>query len=223
MRYAQAHQGVLNAKRILAPITQGDSITCDAPSRLISWDNYKSGIMKGRYYPLEYQRLIDLHQYSILMTDGSFFQFFYQFNEIDVLQRARLAYYPRPINTVDSSDDLMLEAEQALDREDEFLYEHLFNWIELLEQGMSIPTNTSHIRFDYDKFVTSHAPAHLQFGGVQNFRLPANFCPLPLAFVQMCQALIEKINPIDSATLGFERNNVMKLADQLELIRLAAE
>jgi hypothetical protein len=132
-----------------------------------------------------------------------------------------LAYYPRPIDTRDGPDELIVEAEEALNRDDDLLYQHLFNWTELLESGGGAPTNTSHIRFDYDRNVTTHAPAHLQFGGVQNFRLPANFCPLPLAFVQMCQALVSNLGEIDSAVLGFERNHALQLADHTSLIKLS--
>jgi hypothetical protein len=42
--------------------------------------------------------------------------------------------------------------------------------------------NNSHLRFDYDSKVTSHSKCHLQFGGINNFRLTSKFIVSPFCF-----------------------------------------
>ena len=44
-----------------------------------------------------------------------------------------LAYYPKPMSTRDTLNELIDAADDALEREDDELYEHLYNWVELLE------------------------------------------------------------------------------------------
>lgn len=172
MNYQKVKQGVNNAKSFLKSHTQNDCISFDNRNSIVSWLGRKPGIFKNTYYPLEYQYLLDHHQYSILLSDGSFFQFFYKFDG-NIFSKARLAYYPMPLSTSDSSDDLQSAAEEAMDRSNDDLYEHLFNWLELLELHGKSPSNTSHVRFDFDSKVTSHCKSHIQFGGVQEFRVPS--------------------------------------------------
>lgn len=111
-------------------------------------------------------------------------------------------------------------AEGALDREDERLYEHLFNWTEWLEIKQRSPSNTSHIRFDFDRDVASHCQSHIQFSGVQELRVPAAFFPQPLAFVQLCETMLPGIEAINVGQLGFERNNSLSLERPTQLIAL---
>jgi hypothetical protein len=207
MKYALAAQGINNVKEFLRPITQGDCISLQQGNRLITWGGRKPGILKNVYYPLEYQHLIDNHQYSLLLTDGSFFQFYYEFNEEDDLCKARLAFYPKPISTSDSIESLIGAADDALDREDEALYEHIYNWVELLEIKKQSPSNTSHIRFDYDSTVEVHAPSHIQFSGVQEFRVSAEFYPLPLTFIELCLPMLPFVQGIDPGALNFACRN----------------
>lgn len=212
MRYAMAAQGVENAKDFLRSITQVDCISLQQGNKVITWNGHKPGIFKNVYYPLEYQYLIDHHQYSLLLADGSFFQFYYMFKDDDTLAKARLAYYPRPIATSDSLESLVVAADEALDREDEALYEHIFNWVELLEVKKQSPSNTSHIRFDYDDAVQAHAPSHIQFSGVQEFRVPAEFYPLPLAFIELCLPMLPIEEGRDTGNLNFENRSKHALA-----------
>ncbi len=150
----------------------------------VSWADYRAGIFKNTYYPLEYQWHLDNHQYSLILSDQSFFQFYYLFDS-EGLKSARLAYYPKPISTVDSLDDHISAAESALYMEEEDLSNHLLNVVEEIENNSIYPSNTSHFRFDFDRGARSHEPAHLQFGGVNDIRLPANFFPLPYSFVHL--------------------------------------
>lgn len=142
--------------------------------------------------------------------DGSFFQFFYEFNVNGELKKARLAFYPKPMATKDSIDELFDAADDALEREEDTLYEHLFNSVELLEQKGKAPTNTSHIRFDFDPNAKTHPPSHIQFGGVQEFRVSAEFFPLPLAFIQICQPMLPAIEK-EIGDLVFERRNIFEV------------
>ena len=171
MRFAKTCQGLENAISHLTGIIQTNLVIKNTQTKTISWIGRKPGIIKGVYYPLEYQFLLDTQQYSLLLSDGSFFQFYYSFDASDKLEKACLTYYPRPISTRDTVDELLDAAEEAIERDDEQLYEHLYNWTELLEIKQKAPSNTAHIRFDFDRDVTSHCQSHIQFSGIQELSI----------------------------------------------------
>jgi hypothetical protein len=221
MRFAHAKQGLNNVVQHLSNITQVNNTLVHGEKRLITWQERVPGIVKRVFYPLEYQHLLDSHQYSLLLADGSFFQFFYQFDDEDRLVKARLAFYPKPVGTRESMEDIYCAAEDAVDRDNFDIYEYLYNWIELMELKGQNPTNTSHLRFDYDRDATAHTPSHLQFSGVHNLRLPAGFFPQPLAFVQLCESLLYGVNPIADADLGFEKNHPLTLNYPKQIISLS--
>lgn len=220
MRLAHARQGLNNALAYLNKAIQVQNTMVSDVDRTISWGGRVPGILKGVFYPLEYQSLLDRQQYSVLLSDGSFFQFYYLFDAECELQQARLAFFPPPVSTRDSIEDILDAAEGALDREDSQLYDYLYNWTEWLEIRQRAPSNTSHVRFDFDRNVTSHCQAHIQFSGVQELRLPADFVPQPLAFVQLCETMISGLGEIDDNRLGFERNNILSLVRPSQLIAL---
>lgn len=221
MNFAHVCQGVINAKNHLGDQTQIDNIQVDRAGRSVSWHGRKSGIIKSLYYPLEYQFLIDSHQYSLLLSDGSFFQFFYSFDVNDKLVSARLAFYPRPLPTRDLVEHMLAAADEALEREDDDLFDHLYNWTELMELKGQNPSNTSHIRFDYDSNVEAHSPSHLQLSGLHEFRIPANYFPQPLAFVQLCEMTYANERTLVSANLAFEKRHALMLQQPEDLINLA--
>lgn len=220
MRFAQAQQGLNNASTFLAQATQVNNIQVIGREKTISWIGRKPGIIKGSYYPLEYQYLLDTHQYSILLSDGSFFQFYYQFDEEEVLKSARLAFYPKPLSTKDNIDQLIDAADGALEKDDQELYEHLYNWTELMEIKDITPSNTSHIRFDYDHSATSHSPSHLQLGGIHEFRVSANYFPQPLAFVQLCEMSYSGARSLLTKDLAFEKQHHLSVQMPDDLITL---
>jgi len=220
MRFSHAEQGVRNAIRHLASHTQVENSCIISQELQISWQGRKPGIYKNSYYPIEYQKLLDSQQYSILLTDGSFFQFYYGFDEAEALKKGRLAFYPAPIKSTSTQDDIFSAAEDALDREDHDLYDHLYNWTELMESQGHTPCNTSHIRFDFDASVTSHCQSHLQISGIQELRIAADFFPQPLAFIQICEAVVNGILPMDIADLAFERRHTLNLEKPGSLIHL---
>ena len=96
----------------------------------------------------------------------------------------------------------------------------LYNWTEWLEIKQRAPSNTSHIRFDFDRDVTSHCQAHIQFSGVQELLVPADFFPQPLAFVQLCETMLPNIDAINDGQLGFERKHSLSLERPNQLIAL---
>lgn len=220
MRFAKACIGLENAISHLTDVIQIQNTSVIKSNRTISWMGRTPGIIKGVYYPLEYQFLLDHQQYSLLLSDGSFFQFYYSFDVNDELKKACLTYYPRPISTRDTADELLEAAEEAFERDDEQLYDHLYNWTELLEIKQKSPSNTSHVRFDYDRDVTSHCQSHIQFSGVQELRLSADFFPLPLAFVQLCEAMLPGANALNEQKLNFEKKNFLVLRRPSHLISL---
>ena len=149
MNFADIQQDLRNAKEFLKPVLQVDNAHENNGS-IISWRRYIPGIGRNTYYPLEYQHLIDNHQYSFLLRDGSFFQFYYEFSSNQLIS-GRAAYYPTPMGTFDSQDDLVDGAESALDQDRDDLYQHLLNVVDLMEADKLLPANTSHVRFDFDQ------------------------------------------------------------------------
>ncbi len=204
----------------LAPITQLNLIDYDGQVST-SWRNRKPGIYNNTYYPLEYQKLVDSHQYSIMLKDGSFFQFYYLFDKRE-LKSAKLAFYPVPAGCMSNNDDLLNVADTALEREDESLFQHLYNWNDLLTVSGHYPINTSHIRFDFDPRAESHEPSHLQFGGVNNLRFPANFFPLPYAFVQLISDLVEGCSASVPQHINHAINNKLQLDATTRIISMSS-
>lgn len=221
MKFAHACMGVVNAKKHLFDMVQIDNVQVDQGARSITWNGRKPGIVKGLYYPLEYQFLIDTHQYSLLLSDGSFFQFYYKFGADEKLEGARLAFYPRPMTTRDSVEQMLAAADGAMEREDDELFDHLYNWTELMELKGQTPSNTSHIRFDYDPGVKAHSPSHLQLSGLHEFRIAANYFPQPLAFIQLCELTYTNERNLEAKNLAFEKRNALMLEAPAELISLA--
>lgn len=222
MNFALAQQGLQHALDFLAPVAQVVNTQVIADERTLSWYGRLTGIQRGIYYPLEYQFLLDRQQYSVLLRDGSFVQFYYQFNQEDRLKSARLAFYPKPIGTNDLADQILDAAEAALERDDEALYDHLYNWAEYMEERRGRPVNTSHVRFDYDDDVEAHEKSHLQFGAIQEFRVPADFYPQPLAFLELCCGIIEGVGISAAPHLAFARNNVLSLVRCTRIISLGS-
>lgn len=211
MRFSLIQQDLNHVLEHLQPVTQAKRISIDENQKTISWYNRLPGINNNAYYPFEYQLNIDNQQYSILLIDGSFFQFFYKFDADEKLIAARLAYYPSPTVTTATADDLLEGAEKAADSENDILYQYLYNWTDILEVTGKYPVNTSHIRFDYDHHANSHEPAHIQFGGINDIRVPASFYPLPFAFVEMICHAMEGCGAISKHHLGHARNNSFAL------------
>lgn len=138
MKLAEIQQSINYVLNSLKNNIQKNHITLN--DNAVSWENYKSGIFKNTYYPLEYQWHLDNQQYSLILTDQSFFQFYYQFDSKG-LKSARLAYYPKPISTIDTVDDHIDAAESALDMYEEELGNHLLNIVEEIESTGTYPTN----------------------------------------------------------------------------------
>jgi len=158
----------------------------------ISWTGYKTGIFKDQYYPLEYQWLLDKRQYSLLLRDSSFLQFYYEFDAKGLL-KARAAFYPRPIPSKGTAQELGEALDLAAEMEDESLFDHLMDVVEEIEKTQATPPNTSHVRFDFDRSATSHEVSHLQFGALGKLRVPADFFPTPYAFLKLIAGALENI------------------------------
>lgn len=142
----------------------------------VSWSNYLMGIEKS-HYVFDYCKAVNNQQYSFLLTDGSFFQFYYRFGSDLQIEKARLAYYPKPsFLRLDSTgvENIIEQNDNILDGVDE-LYD-------FLDGGLSLDTNT-HVRFDYDKSCKSHEPNHIQFSAFHNFRIPSQVLLNPFIFI----------------------------------------
>ncbi len=181
MKIADVLQSLELAKQSLSQHIQNDLVSYSKEA--VSWIGYRHGIFKNQYYPLEYQWLLDNRQYSYLLSNGAFLQFYYCFDDEGLLS-GRAALYPRPIPSNCTEEEIWEAAESIQDMDGHFS-EYLLNVVEEIEMTGTIPPNTSHIRFDYDRKVTSHEPAHLQFGGINDIRIPSDFFPTPHAFIEL--------------------------------------
>lgn len=172
----------------------------------ISWNNYTKGIIKKTYYPFEYQRIIDEKQYSILFSDLSALQFYYEFNRDSKLIAARLAFYPNPELTLSVGGFSELEDLKFRDE----IYDHMFSIIDIMTDlnvnECLFPTNTSHIRFDYDESALSHSKSHFQISSINKLRMDTNFVLLPKVFLKFCKNLIN----ID----GLELSEVLSIENE---------
>lgn len=179
---------------------------------IISWKNYASGISK-KLYAKEYESLKDNRQYSLLLSNRGFVQFYYQFAG-DVLEKVKLAYYPYPVQLKESNDEL---EEYLSDTDDSLISEYYYDLWNLFqaELGKNIDdddmntlkpilekigqnqtdileavfnnkyhlTNTSHIRMDYDAKVTSHDKFEIQYSSINSLRIPLKKIISPFLFM----------------------------------------
>jgi hypothetical protein len=104
MTINDAWQNIELAKQAFRPII----LTGNAKklsSELISWDNYRPGIFKS-IYAKEYEAIIKGKQYSFLLAeDQGCIQFYYEYQGT-VLKKAKLAYYPYPIELREEAQDV---------------------------------------------------------------------------------------------------------------------
>lgn len=180
----------------------------------ISWNNYQKGIIKNTYYPIEYQSIVDRSQYSLLFSDLSAIQFYYNFDRENKLKSARLALYPNP--------DLTFPVEDLNDFQDlqyrDLMYDHMFSIMDILSdletRDCLFPSNTSHIRFDYDDSAGSHSKSHFQISGINNFRIDTNFVLLPKTFLLLCDKLMN-IGELESLVNVSEEKYFSEFKDKL--------
>lgn len=145
----------------------------------ISWNNYSPGIFSKILYAKEYEQLLDERQYSFLLKDKSFFQFYYEFSN-EVLTKAKLCFYPYPISNREDMDAL---EEYFCESGTDILETYYYGLKELQEMGV-VSTNNSHFRFDYDHNVESHCKSHAQYGGINSLRIPFNHIINPILFFE---------------------------------------
>lgn len=176
MNSKQIHQSLKNIDSTFSKIILTSNYHQN--DNCISWNNYKSGILKDISYPREFQILLDHSQYSFLLKDNSFIQFYYEFDIENKLKSCRLAYYPTPEFSNESLQDFENYSESCNEWLSEFYYDIM---LDMIQNDRSM-FNNSHLRFDYDSKVTSHSKCHLQFGGINNFRLTSKFIVSPFCF-----------------------------------------
>lgn len=174
-----------------------DSIILDRKyieeGNIISWKRYQKGISKGPYV-LEYVHLLSENQYSFLLEDKSFFQFFYEFDN-EELVKAKLSYYPYP-NLLKLYEGQLLE---AMEKMQEMYTEGTDQILEACTHGSVESSNTSNLRFDYDKNVTSHSMSHLQFSGLNEMRITSEKIYSPFVFFDL---ILKNIDPINYTTIS---------------------
>lgn len=95
---------------------------------IISWKNYSSGISQ-KMYAKEFEDLKSNRQYSFLLKNKGFVQFYYDFRN-KKLNKAKLAYYPYPVILKESLENI----EEYFDTtEDNILGEYYFDLYRLTE------------------------------------------------------------------------------------------
>lgn len=137
-------------------------------NNLATWSDYSPGIFNQILYVKEYEDLINNRQYSFLLKDKSFLQFYYQFDSSGELIKAKLCYYPYPVGSKENSQEI----EEYFQESDTSILESYYLGIHALQEVGIVTSNNSHFRFDFDSNVTSHSTSHAQFGGLNNLRIP---------------------------------------------------
>jgi hypothetical protein len=143
----------------------------------IGWPSYKSGISK-KVYARQYEDLISDRQFTFLFTDGSALQIYYQYDDVS-LKKIRLAYYPVPKTVFIEPEEVDTYYNETYN---EILEAHYMLLHDLMGQGVSV-SNTTHVRFDYDRDMTSHSVNHFQVDGIQELRIPFKHIITPFHFV----------------------------------------
>ncbi|MFX4952881.1 DUF2290 domain-containing protein [Acinetobacter baumannii] len=128
MRVRQINQSLKNIESIFSKIILGSNY--QQHGNCISWRNYRSGILKNLSYPREYQILLDHFQYSFLLKDNSFIQFYYEFDDEDNLVSCRLAYYPVPKFSDECIEDFETYSETCNEWLAEFYYEIMLDMLQ---------------------------------------------------------------------------------------------
>lgn len=148
-------------------------------SRAVSWNNYSPGIFNKVLYAKEYEQLVGERQYSFLLINKSFFQFYYKFSG-EGLTKAKLCFYPYPISNKEDAEDL---EEYFCQSGTDILETYYFGLKELQEMGV-VSTNSSHFRLDYDHEIESHCKSHAQYGGINDLRIPLDHIINPIIFFE---------------------------------------
>ncbi|MBN7769033.1 DUF2290 domain-containing protein [Marinobacter daepoensis] len=159
----------------------------------ISWSPYRPGIDKYLAYAREYERLLNDRQFSFLLIDDSFIQFYYKWDEKG-LEKARLAYYPKPLKVVENKEELLDFLEE---NETDALMEFYFGAVDWMESGVDI-VNTSHVRLDFDRDVEAHSSCHLQLGAINDLRIASSDLINPVIFWHwiLRQVMREEYSPM---------------------------
>ena len=142
----------------------------------VTWADYITGIHNHVNYYYEYRWIIDLRQFSLLLSDGGALQFYYRFQD-DQVTSARQCYYPPPLDSV--GDLREFDVEISLDD---------MLWVNIGADDTPPPYRAkhwSHIRLDFDSAVTTHDPSHFQYSAVNSFRIPSDKILSPFVFMDM--------------------------------------
>lgn len=143
----------------------------------VCWKNYKSGISK-MVYSKQYEDIIEFRQFSFLLKDSSAIQAYYQYDDKG-LKKIRLAYYPHPQTVNINQEEIETYLDEALT---DALEAHYILLHELMGQNISV-SNSTHLRFDFDRDVTSHSTNHMQIDGIQELRVPLQHVVTPFHFL----------------------------------------
>jgi len=100
----------------------------ESNNNIVSWKDYSSGISK-KMYAREFEDLKNNRQYSFLLKNNGFVQFYYDFTN-NKLNKAKLAYYPYPVMLKESPKDIENYFETT---EDEILGEYYYDIYRLVE------------------------------------------------------------------------------------------
>ena len=156
--------------------------------KIISWDNYISGINSDLYVK-DFEQMVDKRQFSFLLKDSSLIQIYYQFNDEGII-KYKLAFYPTPIVKKLTSEEI----EDYFDEATNDLYLSYYSQLINTFGDEIIYTNSNHLRFDYDSKVESHFKNHIQFGGINELRMPFKFLIIPFTFIDF---IISNLYPIE--------------------------
>lgn len=156
----------------------------------VGWPNYRPGISK-KVYARQYEDLITDRKFTFLLKDGSAIQIYYNYDDRS-LKKVRLAYYPVPKTIFIKPEEVDTYYNETYN---EILEAHYMLLHDLMGHGVSV-SNTTHVRFDYDRDVASHSVNHFQVDGIQELRIPFKHIITPFHFIDF---LVRSIYPFEYA------------------------
>ena len=193
---------IINLKEVFAGVICDDMIAHDRHS--ISWKNYSPGNTQT-VYKLAYTALKDSRQFSLLLTNDAIIQFYYQFNANNVLEKAKLHYYPSPVIADEKQagrciihEEQMPGAGQpfagtaaayepaAASEAKSLLGKLCQQELGVLQErfGRRFSVDSAlHIRLEYDHFVAGNNQFELQFSNLHTIRIPLQKVISPFLFM----------------------------------------
>ena len=116
-------------------------------NNVITWpDFYNYG--RKNLYAREYKNLLENRQYTFLFWDESFMQVYYEFNEAQAVNEAKLCYYPFPVRLNENIKDIEEFFEQ---NQNELISRYYYDLWNIMGEEIGVKT-TDNQRSDFIEY-----------------------------------------------------------------------